>query len=61
MREQREAYFANLARTLYDKQGVLTDVDLAYKRGYFYGMNRLLNEPLIGLKKLERESEQRSE
>lgn len=51
----RETYFKNLGDQLYQGQIVLADSDLDFKRGYFKGISRLLNEPAFTQKQLERD------
>ena len=59
---QRELYFDQLGRHLFDKtRPHITEVDLAYKRGFFSGMERLLVEPLIEAKAIEREERKRQQ
>lgn len=57
--EIRDAYFLNLAKALFNGESVTAE-DLAYKRGYFKGINRALNEVEFSAKAVEADL-QRSE
>lgn len=50
----RDQYFANLGKTLYLGEPV-SDADLHYRRGFFRGMNYILNQGTIEADALERE------
>ena len=55
VKEVRDLYYQNLARELYAHPGKISEADLVYKQGYFAGMARLLNEPLLTLQTVERD------
>lgn len=56
--EQRDGYFKNLAAELYAGKP-LADADLDYKRGYFKGMFRLLNEANFTAKQIQADLERK--
>ncbi|MCR4341303.1 MAG: hypothetical protein NUW01_15605 [Gemmatimonadaceae bacterium] len=49
---QRTAYYENLGRQLYESPGTFADSDLDYKRGYWKGIARLLNQPFFDAEQL---------
>lgn len=50
--DQKDLYFKNLAQAMFANPDTVTAEDLAYKRGYFKGVFRALNEPTIINKRL---------
>lgn len=53
--EQKDAYFRNLAQTLYNDPAGVTPDALHYKRGFFKGMVWLLANPKVELRELRKE------
>lgn len=58
---QRTAYYENLGKQLYAKPGGLAEADLDYKRGYWNGIARLLNQPFFDLKALRADMEREAD
>lgn len=55
--EQRTAYYENLAKQIFETPGTLAESDLDYKRGYWKGIARMLNQPFFDAKQLRADME----
>jgi len=60
VKEWRTAYYAELGQTLYSGAVTIAESDLDFKRGYFKGMARLLNQAKFDFDAVQRDL-QRSE
>lgn len=58
---QRTAYYQNLAKQLFENPGAISEADLEYKRGYWKGIARLLNQPFFDAQQLRADMEQTEE
>lgn len=59
--EQRTAYYENLGKQLYENPGTISEADLDYKRGYWKGIARLLNQPFFDAAELRADMERTEE
>lgn len=57
--EARERYFKNLAKTLYNDPGSISEADLQYKRGFWRGVDWLLKQPTLDGNRLMRAADTR--
>lgn len=59
--EQRTGYYENLGKQLFENPGTIAESDLDFKRGYWRGQMRLLNQPFFDAQALQADMDRADE